>query len=462
VQFEMVVKGGEIYTGQDCFQGDIGIKDGRIAAIAPELPEGEKRTIDAGGMEVLPAAVDPHVHFNLELPLLGIRSQDSYWTGGIAAARGGLTTVLDFSEQRQGEELIAGVERKIEQARGETPIDYGIHPTVYDWNPGLLSEIEELVEAGFPTLKMFMIYSEEGWRAPEAALLEAMRRASEVGATILVHCENDTLLGYFTEQVANSGDDVGAYGLALSRPNVVEASAVRRAVDLCEHVDGRLYVVHLSTAEGARCLERAQQRGVDVTVETCPQFLLLTEDKLRGEEGHLYAASPQLKKEIDNEALWQALENDVIDVIGTDNCTFTRQQKDLWEGDFRKIPRGLPGCETLFPLIYTYAYRHRGWSLNDVVRKTSLLPSRAHGLYPDKGSLQPGTDADIIVVDPEKSMTVRPQSLLIDSDWSPYEGFELYGFPEYTICRGKVVIDGGEINEVVRGHGQLVRRSPLG
>ncbi len=462
MQFETVIRGGKIYTGQDCFRGDIGIREGSIAAIAAELSSGEEKTIDARGMEVLPAAVDPHVHFNLELPLLDISSRDSYWTGGRAAARGGLTTVLDFSEQRPGEQLIAGVERKIEQARGNSPIDYGIHPTVYDWDPRLLDEIEKLVEAGFPTLKMFMIYSEEGWRSPEPALLEAMRRASEVGATILVHCENDKLLGYFTEQVAASENEVGAYGLALSRPNVVEASAVQRAVDLCEHVDGRLYVVHLSTAEGARCLKKAQKRGVDVTVETCPQFLLLTEEKLQGEEGHLFAASPQLKSTADNEALWQALESDVIDVIGTDNCTFNRQQKDLWEGDFRKIPRGLPGCETLFPLIYTHAYRRRGWPLNEVVRKTSLLPSRAHGLYPDKGSLQPGTDADIIVIDPQNSLTVNPQSLLTDSDWSPYEGFELYGFPEYTICRGKVVVEEGEIIESMRGHGKLVRRSPVG
>jgi dihydropyrimidinase len=227
-------------------------------------------------------------------------------------------------------------------------------------------------------------------------------------------------------------------------------------------VDGRLYVVHTSTGEGAGIIEAARRRGVQVFGETCPQFLTLTDSVLKGEEGHLFASSPQVKSEEDRERLWQGLEEDSLQVVGTDNCTFNREQKDRWGGDFRKIPRGLPGCETMFPLIYTRGYRQRGWSLNRVVRATSYNAARIHGLYPDKGTLAVGTDADIIVIDPDDVNTVDPEKLITDCDWSPYEGMKLHGFPRHTICRGKVLVENGKVCSDVKGHGKLIRRKASG
>lgn len=463
MSFDTVLKNGTVFTGLDSFEADVGISDGRIKALEENISPEDAEVIDVRGNYVLPAAIDAHVHYNLELPLLGTTSRDNYRTGAKAAARGGVTTVLDFGEQEEGGSLLAGIERKIEdQIQGISPVDYSLHATVYHWREELLEELETLVEAGFPTIKMFMIYSEEGWRADEPALLEGMKRAAELGASISVHCENNALLDHFTRQAREDDSVTGAAKLAESRPNIVEASAVRRAAEICEYVDGRLYVVHLSTRQGLEALARARERGVDVFVETCPQFLTLTEAKLDGEDGHLFASAPQVKTRRDNEALWHGLERNDIDVVATDNCTFNREQKDLWDGDFREIPRGLPGTETLFPLLYTRAFQKRDWDLNKVIRKVSTNPARIHGLYPRKGSMAVGSDADIIVVDPEKKLEVTPDELVTDCDWSPYEGFELYGFPKYTFCRGKKLVADGTLQSDIEGHGELIRRSPGG
>ena len=461
MSFELVIKGGKLFTGAEVVRADIGINRGKIAALGVDLPAGERRTVDAHGKQVLPAAIDAHVHYNLELPTLGIRSKDNYWTGGQAAARGGVTTVLDFSEQRPGEKLLTGVERKIsEQIEGISPIDYGIHPTVYDWREELLDEIEGLVEAGFPTVKMFMIYSEEGWQTSEPEIFESLSRAGDTGATILIHCENSAMLDHFTRQVVETEQLEDPYSLALSRPNLVEATAVRRAVELCEAANGRLYVVHLSTGEALRSIEQARQKGLDLFVETCPQFLLLDEELFKGKDGFLYAACPQLKTSFDNQQLWEALETDLIDIVATDNCTFDFHQKSLGRDDFRRIPRGLPGTETVFPLIYTFGHKQRNWSLNRVIQKISTAPAKIHGFYPEKGSLQPGTDADLIIVDPQKKTVVTPDFLKTDCDWSPYTGFELYGFPQYTFCRGKMLVEKGQIKKNIKGHGKVLKRRP--
>ncbi|MFP4687344.1 MAG: amidohydrolase family protein [bacterium] len=464
MDFELIIKGGSLYTGFEKFEADIGIKDGKITEIGSNITEDAGRIIDASGCQVLPAAIDPHVHFNLELPLLGITSRDDYNRGTKAAAHGGVTTVIDYGNQQEGGSLLAGIQQRIDdEIEGLTAIDYSLHGCVYHWHAGVLEEMEELVARGFPTLKMFMIYSGEGWQSDEPALLEALRRAGQLGATVCVHCENDLLLNHFTEQTAAAGSQAaGAYALALSRPNIVEYSAIQTVVQLCEFVDGRLYVVHTSTGEGVDIIAAARRRGVQVFGETAPQFLTLTEEVLKREDGHLFASSPQVKTERDSERLWQGLKEDTMQVIGTDNCTFNREQKDCWDGDFRKIPRGMPGCETMFPIIYTHGYLQRGWSLNRVVRATSYNAARIHGLYPDKGTLAVDTDADIIIVDPEKAKHVVPGELITDCDWSPYDGMKLYGFPRYTICRGRLLVDEGEVCSGIEGHGRLVRRKAAG
>ena len=463
MEFDLKIENGVLYTGREKKEADIGVSEGKIKEISADLEGEGERTVDATGCQVLPGAVDPHVHFNLELPLLGETSRDDYITGARAAARGGLTMVIDYSEQQEGEGLLPGIKRKIsEEMEGKSCIDYSVHGCVYHWDEEILDEMEELVKRGFPTVKMFMIYSEEGWRAPEPALFEALGKAGEIGATICVHCENDDLLQHFTEKEARRSERGDVSALARSRPPIVEASAISRAVELCESASGRLYVVHISTAAGARAVRDGRRNGVQVFGETTPQFLTLTEELFQREDGHLFAASPPLKTKEDNESLWRGLKSEEISVVGTDNCTFSRRQKDCWEGDFRKIPRGLPGCETMFPLLYTYGYRRRNFSLNKLVRITSTNAARIHGMYPQKGTLREGTDADILVIDPEKSEVIQPEQMVTDIDWSPYEGKRLYGFPEYTICRGKILVEEGQLRDDIEGHGQLVERAPNG
>ncbi|MGM0380923.1 MAG: amidohydrolase family protein, partial [bacterium] len=265
MKYDLKIENGTLYTGQEIREADIGIEGETIKKIEPDLPGEARRTIDASDRQVLPGAIDPHVHFNLELPLLGITSRDDYITGARAAARGGLTMVIDYSEQQEDEKIIDSIERKVkEEMEDKSCIDYSVHGCVYHWSEQIVDELDELVARGFPTLKMFMIYSEEGWRAEEPALLQAMERAGETGATICVHCENDDLLQYFTEKEAKNSKPGDAHALARSRPNIVEASAIRRAIELCEYAEGRLYVVHTSTGEGAEAIRQAHRRGVQV------------------------------------------------------------------------------------------------------------------------------------------------------------------------------------------------------
>jgi dihydropyrimidinase len=308
---------------------------------------------------------------------------------------------------------------------------------------------------------MFMIYRKRGFMADDGMLFQALEETKKNGGIIMVHAESTFVLDMLIERYHPQTRKLGAWGHALSRPCFTEYEAIQRAITWAEVTDGRLYVVHMSTGEGAAVVKAAQMKGVRVWAETCPQYLLLTDTVFKKKDGHLYASCPQIKKQHDQDRLWKGLKGGEIGILATDTCTFTKEQKDLWKGDFTQIPYGLPGMETLVPTMYTAAVGEKAISLNRFVALTSTNPAKLFGLYPKKGTIAVGSDADIVIFDPNKKVIIDYNKLATNCDWSPYQGMKLTGYPEVTISRGEIIAKNGKYIGNV-GRGRFVPRNPGG
>ncbi len=456
---DLIIKDGTVVTDSETFKADIGISNGKIAVVGQDLNAADQ-IIDATGKYVMPGGLDVHVH--LQLPFCGTVSADDFVTGTKAAATGGITTIIDYAIQSKGNTLTDAVKSRKKEADGKVCVDYSLHGGITDWNDRTKSELKSLVAEGIVSYKMFMIYRNEGWMSSDSMLYQALEETKKLGGIICVHAESVDVLDYLVEKYHNPEDmkKYGAYCHVLSRPNCVEEEAIQRAIKWTEVTGGRLYIVHMSTGGGADLVIAAKKRGVDVIAETCPQYLLLEDDLFKKENGHLYGTCPQIKKKEDNDRLWDALRDGEIDTVATDTCTFDTKQKEMWEGDFTKIPFGMPGSELMMPLMYTYGVREGKINLNQFVHYLSTNPAKIFGMYPEKGSLQVGTDADILVFDPRKNVTVDHQNLETNCDWSPYQGWKLKGYPHITILRGKIVAKEGRFTGNV-GYGKFIKRKPV-
>jgi dihydropyrimidinase len=459
-EFSLIVKNGTVVTSADSYKADIGVLDGKVNAIAENLaPNHDTVVVDAKGMYVFPGGIDVHVH--LQLPFSGTISADDFENGTKAAACGGVTTVLDFAIQTKGSSIMKAVEARRAEADPKVCIDYSLHAAITDWNPQTRAEIKQVIDYGIPTFKMFMIYKNEGWMSDDGMLLSALEETAKYGGQIGVHAESVFVLDMLVERYAKEKEKWGAYGHTLSRPCYTEEEAIIRAIKWAEVTSGRLYIVHMSTGEGAEAVHAAKERGVNVYAETCPQYLLLNDDVFKEKNGHLYATCPQVKKPHDNERLWKGLMNNDVQIIATDTCTFDTKQKAAWNGDFRKIPFGMPGVETMIPLMYTEGVGKRGLTVNQLVALTSANPAKLFGMYPQKGTIMIGSDADLVVFNPKKKVTLKATDLQTNCDWSPFEGWNLVGYPTVTISRGRIVArDGKFVGEV--GHGRFLQRQPFG
>ncbi|MFX0045704.1 MAG: dihydropyrimidinase [Candidatus Hermodarchaeota archaeon] len=460
VELDLVVKNGTVVTAADEFVADVGVYDGKVASIAKDVPAGpDTQVVDAKGKYVFPGGIDVHVHF--QLPFSGTVSADDFENGTKAAACGGVTTVLDFAIQTKGSSIMEAVEARRDEADPKVCIDYGLHAAITDWNAQTQASIKQVIDYGIPTFKMFMIYKDEGWMADDGMLFSALEETAKLGGHIGVHAESVFVLDMLVERYAQEKEKWGAYAHTLSRPCYTEEEAVVRAIKWAEVTGGQLYIVHMSTGEAAEAVHAAKERGVRVFAETCPQYLLLDDEVFKGENGHLYATCPQIKKPHDRERLWQGLFNGDVQIVATDTCTFTTEQKAAWNGDFRKIPFGMPGVETMLPLMYTEGVGKRGLTVNQLVALTSTNPAKLFGMYPEKGTIAIDSDADLVVFDPKKKVTLRASDLQTNCDWSPFEGWKLVGYPSVTISRGRVVAkDGKFVGEV--GHGKFLKRRPFG
>jgi len=442
MKLDTVIQGGKVVTATEVVQADVGIRGEKIVAIGKGLTAGRKdgvTVIDARGRYVIPGGIDVHVH--LELPFCGTVSSDDYDSGTRAAACGGVTTLIDFAIPYGEETLHQAVENWHRRAEGKACIDYTFHVAVTKWHKHA-REIPALFKKGYPTYKQFMIYEKEGWQADDGAMFGALEMLRDLGGLLLVHAESSRVLDMLIERYHKRSlmKKFGAYLHTMTRPNFVEAEAIERVIHWTKVTGGRSFIVHMSTADGADLIKRAQADGVDILAETCAQYLVLDDEVFRKKDGHLYATCPQLKRPSDQKRLWRGLRDGEVCNVSTDTCTFTRKQKAMWKGDWTKIPMGMPGLETLLPVVYTFGVLKRRLSLTEFVNRCCTAPARIMGLYPRKGTIAVGSDADLVVIHPRKTRRVDWRKMQTNCDWSPFQGWNLAGFAEHTFCRGRQIV----------------------
>ena len=460
MSFDKIIAGGTIVTPGGAQKADIGISGEKIAAIGSNLVANSTQVIDADGHLVIPGVLDVHVH--LALPFCGTVSADDYVTGTRAGARGGVTTLIDFAIPFEGDSLGDAADNWHEKARGKSLIDYTFHICITRWDEHK-DQIEGMIERGFSTFKEFMIYESEGWQSDDRALFGTLEKMKEFGTMLLVHAESARVLDELIERhhTPELMEKHGAMLHPMTRPNFIEAEAIQRAVMWSEITGGQLYIVHMSTGEGADIVKDAQMRGVPVLAETCAQYLVLDDSVFEREDGHLFACCPQVKKQKDIQRLWKGMRSGEVSVVSTDTCTFSRKQKAMWEGDFTRIPMGLPGLETLLPILYTHGVRYGRISIEEMCRKLSTNPAQIMGLYPRKGAIQVGADADMAIIHPTHEIKVDPAAMETNADWSPYDGWSLAGFARTTLSRGEIIVDDYKIVGEP-GRGQWLPRKKAG
>lgn len=442
MNYDLIISNGTLIHADRTESADVAIRGQQIVAIGQGLAAAHPQvpTHNAAGKYVLPGGLDVHVH--LELPFCGTVSADDWNTGTRAAARGCVTTVIDFAIPYGEQSLEDAYNAWQARAKPKANIDYCFHMAITNWDRHG-PEMAKMVAMGCPTFKEFMIYAAEGWQSDDRAIYNTLERAKSLGAMLLVHAESSRVLDeliarYHTPELMAKH---GAQLHAITRPNFIEAEAIQRAITWAEVTGGRLYVVHMSTAEGTELIKAARARGVDVYAETCVQYLVLDDSVFAQPDGHLFACCPQLKKPADQQRLWRGLKDGEVCVISTDTCTFNRAQKAWWEGDWTKIPMGIPGLETLMPVVYTHGVLAGKLTLNEFVAKCCTNPAKIMGLHPKKGTLAIGSDADIAIIDPQKRLTVDHRHMETNADWSPFQGWELAGFAETTFSRGKRIVE---------------------
>ncbi|MFL0196562.1 dihydropyrimidinase [Clostridium sp. WILCCON 0269] len=437
---DTIIKNGIIITASDTYKADIGIKNGKIAAIAGQLENKSAKVIDAEGKYVLPGAIDAHTH--LEMPFGGTVSADGYEGGTRAAACGGTTTVFDFALQQKGHGLIQTAQERNKLCEPVACVDYAFHVVVSDLRPEILDEFKACVEYGIPSFKVFMVYKKEGLMANDGVLCQVLEKSKEVGAIIAVHAENPDLIDIRTEQFLKEGKTSPWYHY-LSRPEFVEAEADKRAIHWAKALNAPLYIVHLANKEGMEEVKKARDEGYEIYAETCPQYLYFTNQVYKREDGRNFVCSPPIKGKESQDALWQGIKTGDIATIATDHCPFQTHEKDWGKDDFTKIPNGCMGIENMYPYMLSEANKGR-LSFNKVVEVCSTNPARIYGCFPEKGSITVGSDADIVVYDPHKDFTISKENMHSDVDHTIWEGVKLKGYPVMTFSRGKLVFKDGE------------------
>ncbi len=458
---ELLIRGGTLVTAADSKQADVLVRDGKIAETGAGL-QTAGRVLDASGQLVMPGGIDTHVHLSHPVDRLRITTADDFYTGTVAAACGGVTTIVDFALQRRGESLSQARDRRIQQdAAGHPVIDYGFHIIVTDVRDDVLDEIPTLVGEGFPSFKLLMTYSDK--KVDDTALLRVMERTAQHGGLAYIHCENDAAVTHLIQRCLSRGES-GPVFHARSRPPQVEAEAANRAIMLAELMGAPLCVAHVTCAGAATHVATARLQGQPVVSETCPQYLTLTEDVYdpsRGFESAKYVCSPPIRAPEHREALWEAVTRGEIQQVASDHSPFRYgDQKTQGRDDFTRIPNGVPGIETRLPLLFTGGVHAGRFSANRFVELVSTNPAKIFGMYPRKGSLEIGADADVIVLDPAREVEIDHTKLHSAMDYSPYQGTRVRGFPTWTISRGEIIAERGQ-PDAERGRGQLVQRSPV-
>ncbi len=444
MRFDSLIRNGTIITATDTYAGDIGIRDGKIVAIGQDLPiEGADKVIDATGRYVMPGGIDVHTH--LDMPFGGTTSADDFESGTIAAAFGGTTTLIDFAIQYKGQTLRHAFDTWMKKADRKATIDYSFHCIITDIADAQLNEMKALVREGVPTFKLFMAYPGV-FMLDDASIFRAMNEAASNGGMICMHAENGGAIDVLVQRALAEGKRAPKYH-ALTRPTTAEAEATSRAIALAEMAGAPVYIVHLSCNEALEKVREARDRGLRVYAETCPQYLYLSLENMDvpGFEGAKYVFTPPLREKWHQEKLWQGLAQDDLQVVSTDHCPFCfKEQKELGKDDFTKIPNGGPGIEHRMSLVYSGGVNGNRFSPNRFVQLVSTAPAKLFGLYPRKGTIAVGSDADLVVFDPNEGQTISAKTHHMRVDYSMFEGIRVKGIPKIVLSRGRTVVENGK------------------
>jgi dihydropyrimidinase len=448
-EFDLVIRGGTVVTAADTVRADVGIRGGRIVSVSDRL-EGGAREIDAGGLLVMPGGIDSHVH--LAQPSGGPKMADGFETGTRSAIAGGNTTVLPFALQPRGASLRASVMDYHREADGKSLTDYGFHLIISDPTPSVLGqELPSLVDDGYSSFKVFMTYDD--LVLTDRQLLEVFECARNCGALVMVHCEGYDAIRFMTERLEQAGKTAPYYH-ALSRPQSVEREATHRAISHAELTDVPIMVVHVSSRESMEQIRWAQHKGLRVLAETCTQYVSLTADDLKGlnmdESGGKYVCSPPPRDEGSWEAIWEGIRTGVFQTFSSDHCPYYFEGSqgkcsDKARTSFRWVPNGIPGVEVRLPILYSKGVVEGRITVNEFVALTSTNHAKIYGLYPQKGSIAAGFDADIVLWDSNRKETIRQEIMHHGSDYTPYEGLAVTGWPVMTLLRGKVMMEDGKV-----------------
>ncbi len=458
-----LIKGGRVVTAVDDYRADVLVDGETVALIGSNLDAMADKVVDAGGKYVLPGGIDVHTH--LDLPFGGTFASDDFQTGHIAAAFGGTTTHIDFAVQGKGQTLHQGLDTWHAKAKGKACIDYGFHMIVTDLNDAILDELDQVVSEGVTSIKLFLAYPGV-FMVDDGTLFRTLQRCAKNGGLVMVHAENGYAIDHLIKQALSRGETAPRHH-ALTRPAVLEGEATGRAITLAELAGAPLYVVHVTCADSAGKIKDARARGSAIYGETCPQYLYL--DVSAYDEanfgGAKYVMSPPLREKWNQDVLWSAIEKDHLQIVSTDHCPFVMKagfaglpaQKELGRDDFSKIPNGAPGIETRMDLMHDGAVKGR-YSLNRFVEMCCTAPAKMFGMFPKKGTVAVGSDADLVIYDPTVRHEFSHATLHQRVDYTPFEGIEVQGRTETVLLRGKTIIEGGKYLGSP-GEGQFLKRA---
>jgi dihydropyrimidinase len=457
-EFDLVIRGGTVATASDVQRCDIGVSKGRVVALAENLPVG-RQEVSAVGKVVMPGGVDGHCH--LDQPMSdGAQMADNFATGSISAACGGTTTVIPFACQFKGQSLQAAVDDYHRRADGKSVIDYAFHLIVSDPSPAVLTnELPGLIRKGYTSFKVYMTYDD--MKLNDRQILEVLAVARQEGAMVMIHAENTDCIAWLTEQLEAAGKTSPKYH-AVARPSIVEREATHRAISFSELVDVPILIVHVSGAEAVEQIRWGQGRGLKIYAETCPQYLFLSADDLdiSHEHGMKCICSPPPRGKENQKVIWNGLEKGLFHIFSSDHAAFRfddpkGKQLHGENASFSKIPNGIPGLETRMPLLFSEGVLTGRISLQQFVALTSANPAKMYGLYPRKGTIAVGSDADLVIWDHKKKVVIRNADLHHNVDYTPYEGMEITGWPETTFVRGQLVQHAGVL-KAAPGSGQFL------
>lgn len=454
---DVLIKNGRVVNSTGIIETDIAIKGKKIVGLGySKTFRNAEKVIDARGKYVIPGGIDSHTH--LELDFMGEQGPEDWHQGTMAAAFGGTTAVIDFSIQKKGRPLLESIKADVARAESLAAIDFCMHGCFTDFTDPdkIVEEMPSVVGYGVPSFKEFMIYRKQGWLIDDWTLYRVLKKASELNALVGVHAESGIIGEEMIQKLVDEGKN-GAEYHPLSKPNFVEEEAIQRAISIARFAESSLYIVHMSTQEGVKLVGDARRKGLPVWSETCPHYLTLTDEVYSRPDGINYILSPPLRKKEDIRALWNGLADGSVSIVGTDHVAFTGEQKKRNSATFASVPNGAGGVEVRLPILLSEGVNRGLLSLERMVEVSSTNSAKLFGLYPKKGIIAPGSDADIVIVDLEVEKTLSTDNLHMGPDFTMYEGFKVKGYPVTTLSKGKVIVDDDEYMGQ-KGDGSFIKR----